>query len=197
MVKDLLIFAGGVLLGSAATYLIVKKKYEKTSQDEIEEIRNIYFEKCRRVDGIRKMEDEKETLKNTVLTSGYTSEEEFEETDDKEEEEDDQEAEWEKERIAPVEHPQDPYTITPHQFAYDNRHYEKLTLLYYPSEEALVSEETQEEEDVNMTIGEESLKKFGEFDEDVAYVRNDRVGIDYEVILMPESEHYYIEEYDN
>ena len=193
MVKELLIFAGGVLLGSAATYLIVRDKYKREAQEEVDEVRSIYFEKCRRAESIRKMEDEKEEMKSTILKYGYSDlvNEDSEEIDTE-----DVEDQWEEEHIAPVEHPGDPYTITPHQFAYENRHYEKVTLLWYPSEKLLVSEIDGYEEDIDAAIGDDALTKFGEFEEDVVYVRNDRLGIDFEVIRQPDDEHYNLGDYD-
>lgn len=206
MWKYLLIFAGGAIIGSASTYLITKKKYENQAQKEIEEVRNIYFDKCRRINSINKLNEEKDRLK-TAINNGQSIaaqykpdiDEEPDESADISEDEDDEEDyenedQWEREKINPVEHPGDPYTITPHDFAYTNRHYDKITLLYYPSQEVLINELEGMEEDVDSTIGEDSLAKFGEFDENVAYVRNDRLGIDYEVILQPKTADYYIED---
>lgn len=196
MWKYLLIFVGGALMGSASTYLLTKKKYESEAQKEIEEVRNIYFEKCRKRENIDKMNAKKDllmdhvdTMKSITSTYGYSEEETQEDL-----EEPDEEDKWEAERINPVEHPSDPYSITPHDFAYANRHYDKITLLYYPSEEVLINEIEGMEEDINQTIGKDALSKFGEFEEDVAYIRNDRLGVDYEVILQPKTSHYIFDE---
>ncbi len=195
MWKQLLIFAGGALLGSTCTYLIVKKKFSDQAQEEINEVRTIYFEKCRKRENIDKMNEEKDRIKEEMdkgygIASSYYVNDEDDPIDEKEE----KEQEWELEKNNPVEHPDYPYSITPHDFAYTDRHYDKITLLYYPSEEVLINEIEGVEEDVNATIGEEALSKFGEFEEDVVYIRNDRLGIDYEVILQPNTSHYLFED---
>lgn len=205
MVKEMLIFAGGAFLGSACTYLLVKKIYRDKAEAEISEVRNIYYEKCRRVDNIHKNEDYKKQIINfdnedldesnkIIENNGYNYEKPEDDDSLDIPTEEDIDEEWEREHIAPSENSSDRYTITPHQFAFENRHYDKITLLYYPADKILVNELTDNEEAVDITIGEDALTKFGEFEEDVVYVRNDRIGIDYEVILQPISSHYYISE---
>ena len=197
MLKEVLIFTGGALVGAACTYLAIKGKYERQSKEEIDELRKMYLDKCRKVDEIHKLEERKEELKDIIvktqakIVNDYLPNSETEEPD--EEEDEDEENIFEAERIPPVEHPKDPYTISPDKFAYENRHYDKVTLLYYPQEDVLTNElydYPEDQEDVDMTIGRDALTKFGEFEEDVVYVRNDRIGIDYEVILQPDFIHY-------
>ena len=59
---------------------------------------------------------------------------------------------------------------------------QQMTLTYYKKSNCLVNE-YGEELNIYDTIGEESLKHFGEFEDGVVYVRNNHLGCDYEVIL--------------
>lgn len=76
------------------------------------------------------------------------------------------------------------YTITPEAFINEQPFYDKITLEYYDDD--ILAEALSEEiiTDINAAIGKDALTKFGEYEEDVVYVRNDKRGIDYEVILQ-------------
>lgn len=74
-----------------------------------------------------------------------------------------------------------PYTISPMEFQNDRRHYEKTSVFYYEDDETLASEE-DEVLPIETTIGYAALKEFGEYEDDVVYVRNELLEIDYEVI---------------
>lgn len=75
-----------------------------------------------------------------------------------------------------------PYTISPEEFVQDKREYDKITLEYY--DDGFLVEEVSGDivNDISTAVGYESLNKFGEYEEDVAYVRNDVFETDYEII---------------
>lgn len=73
-----------------------------------------------------------------------------------------------------------PYVITPEEFAESN--YETKTLLYF-SDKVLADEDYNVIYNVKDEVGEDSLTRFGEYAEDSVYVRNDRLYIDYEILL--------------
>ncbi len=75
-----------------------------------------------------------------------------------------------------------PYTISPAEFVQDKREYDKITLEYY--DDGFLVEEVSGDivNDISTAVGYESLNKFGEYEEDVAYVRNDVFETDYEII---------------
>lgn len=208
MYKEILIFAGGALLGAACTYLIVNKmtktKYEAIANSEIAEVKNLYLSKCRKLDDIKKNNEEKEKIATTYVTLHSNKFSSVTENDIAEkikfkvkdiirdnsyevippEEDEDEEDRWEREAQYPVDEISSiPYTITPDQFVNEKRYYDKITLLYYENG-VLTSEAEDYEEDIDSTIGQDSLNKFGEFEEDAVYVRNDRLSIDYEVLLQ-------------
>jgi len=75
-----------------------------------------------------------------------------------------------------------PYTISPEDFVNDHRDFDKITLMYY-SDGVLIEEMSRELiTDIDATVGYDSLQKFGEFEEDVVYVRNERISTDFEII---------------
>ena len=83
----------------------------------------------------------------------------------------------------------DPYVITKYDYDNDNRHYSKITAYYY-KDNVLVEEgcDNDPQYDARRYLGLDVDQIFGAVkdedndDENVAYIRNDRLSIDYEVI---------------
>lgn len=74
-----------------------------------------------------------------------------------------------------------PYVIPPEQFG-DNEDYDQISLTYY-ADQVLADENDEMIEDVEETIGFESLTHFGEYEDDSVFVRNDDKKCDYEVLM--------------
>lgn len=105
------------------------------------------------------------------------------EATDAEDEEDEKEEKYYRELSRPSEKESDkPYTITPELFVQDKKEYDKITLEYY--DDGFLVEEISSDivSDIASVVGYDSLNKFGEYEEDVAYVRNDVLETDYEII---------------
>jgi hypothetical protein len=85
---------------------------------------------------------------------------------------------------SPKEGPADrPYIISDTDFIGGHNAHEQVTVNYYNDgilEDALTPGALYD--DIDGTIGYDSLNHFGEYEEDVVFVRNERLGIDYEVI---------------
>ena len=81
-----------------------------------------------------------------------------------------------------------PYVIDFERFCEDPEN-EKITITYYEGDDTLVDEGDEIFPDISGVIGYESLNSFGKGSEDpdVVYVRNEKLGIDYEVIRNKES----------
>lgn len=77
-----------------------------------------------------------------------------------------------------------PYIIMPDQFINEEPYFDKITLEYY--EDGVLCDERTGEilTDIESAIGRESLNHFGEYEDDVVYVRNERISTDYEVIYQ-------------
>lgn len=179
--KYIATFAVGALVGSAASWLYLRKKYEQLVQEEIKSVKEAFKEQ-------RKVE---EILKDSELTVAVV-EEEIEDEEDSEEEYEDDFDEYKDEYDDIIEHEQygpvhqsyanKPYVITPDEFG-DMGSYDTAGLSYYADK--VLADEKGYAVDINETIGDKNLQFFGEYEEDMLYVRNPNTNIDYEVFLDP------------
>lgn len=68
------LFVGGIVIGVSVGFLIAKKrlekKYAELAEDEIENIREMYFEKARKLEGERVVE-QKQPLEEIIKEQGY------------------------------------------------------------------------------------------------------------------------------
>ena len=71
--------------------------------------------------------------------------------------------------------------VSPDEFG-EIDEYEKISLTYY-IDGSLADDNDELIEDVDGTIGFESLNHFGEYEDDSVFVRNDRLKCDYEILL--------------
>lgn len=75
-----------------------------------------------------------------------------------------------------------PYGISADDFLYDNHEFSKHSLTYYKIDGVLATEDGQEVFDIPLVLGESWMDEIGKYDDDVAYIRNEKAGADYEVI---------------
>ncbi len=75
-----------------------------------------------------------------------------------------------------------PYIISPDEYG-ELDDYNQISLTYYKRDGVLADENDYEIDDVEGTIGKDSLNHFGEYEEDSVFVRNDRRKTDYEILL--------------
>lgn len=80
------------------------------------------------------------------------------------------------------------YIITPEEFG-ENEDYDTSSLYYY-ADGVLADVDDSPINDVDNTVGYDSLKTFGKYEDDAVYVRNDILKCDYEIM---KSEQYYID----
>lgn len=74
-----------------------------------------------------------------------------------------------------------PYVIQPSDFGeFDD--YEKISLTY-TADGVLLDDMNEIVDDIEETVGEDSLEHFGEYEDDSVYVRNDAKKCDYEILL--------------
>ena len=162
---NLLMFVMGAIAGSVATWQYVKKKYERIAQEEIDSVKERF--KTHKELISEEQEQEKKDLVdciNKIKECGY-GETHAEEIENKEEK-----ATMDK-----------PYVISPDDFMeFDD--YETISLTYY-SDKILADDNDELVDDVEEIVGFESLKHFGEYEDDAVFVRNDRLKCDYEILL--------------
>ena len=75
----------------------------------------------------------------------------------------------------------EPYVIPPEDFGeFDD--YEKISLIYW-ADQVLTDDNNEVVEDLEGSVGINSLTTFGEYEDDSVFVRNSRLRCDYEILL--------------
>jgi hypothetical protein len=79
----------------------------------------------------------------------------------------------------------EPYVISSDEFMNNEMNFRQETLTYYYGDGVLADNRDEQVEDDNRLVGEDNLRRFGLWSNDprVVYVRNERVRIEFEVIL--------------
>lgn len=155
-------FAVGTAIGSFVTWYCVKDKYRRIADDEIASVKEVFSKKEKNTVNPSNNEDGKLYSYN-LHKCGYSNANS--ECPEREEEND----------------MSKPYVITPDEFGGIDG-YEVFSLTYY-ADEILTDDDDEVIEDVENTVGYDSLKHFGEYEDDSVFVRNDRRGCDYEILL--------------
>ncbi len=168
----LIIFAAGLVIGAMTAYKYAEKKYEKIAQEEIDSVKEVFSKKKDSEDKKREEPEaepeEKISLReyaDIAWKEGYmdysnanaNSKNEEREVMDK------------------------PYIIPPEEFGTLDE-YETISLTYY-ADEVLTDDNDDVMEDTENIIGSDALNRFGEFEEDSVFVRNDVLKCDYEILL--------------
>jgi hypothetical protein len=177
-----MMFIFGAAVGSVVTWQYTKKKYEQIAQEEIDSVKET-FSKLKEVKNKDNESDENNNVRTIVERAkdkpsiveyaaklrkqGYIN---YSNTDSLFEEEVDENMINDK-----------PYVISPDEFGeFDD--YDTISLTYY-ADQVLTDEDDELVEDIEETVGFESLNAFGEYEDDSVFVRNDRLKCDYEILL--------------
>ena len=184
--KNFFTFVTGLVIGSVVTYVIVKDKFEKIAQEEIDSVKEVFGRRVeKKVEKIAKKEVEKirkEYNEYDNLTKNYTSYSKNETEEDVEEDEEVCENNEDRVELDEIERASDydrPYIIEPQEFgALDG--YSLITLYHY-SDNVLADDCDELVEDLDDVVGEDYASHFGEYEDDCVYVRNDRLKADYEI----------------
>lgn len=171
---NLLMFAAGAAVGSVVTWKMVKTKCEQKADAEIESMKK-YYEGQKKAEKFepKKFEPKKFEPVSLVGPIGVEGRVEYSNII--------KECGYSSEEGGPENVGLKPYVISPDEFG-EVEHYQTMTLYYY-SDGILADEEQEIIEDIDSCVGVESLKHFGEYEEDSVFVRNDRQRIDYEILL--------------
>ena len=181
-ITSFMMFIFGAAVGSVVTWQYTKKKYEQIAQEEIDSVKET-FSKLKEVKNKDNESDENNNVGTIVERAkdkpsimeyaaklrkqGYIN---YSNTDSLFEEEVDENMINDK-----------PYVISPDEFGeFDD--YDTISLTYY-ADQVLVDEDDELVEDIEETVGFESLNAFGEYEDDSVFVRNDRLKCDYEILL--------------
>lgn len=178
-------FILGAAVGSAATWYLVKKKYEQLAQEEIDSVKEQFTYKKNSEDtstSEKDLNDIQETAKRAtekpsiadyakeLSKTGYTNYATISNADD---EDDSIEARANKK----------PYLVSPEEFGErEEDGYHVISWTYY-ADHILADENDELVEDIEGSIGFESLNHFGDYEDDALFVRNDRLKADFEVLI--------------
>lgn len=162
---NLLIFAVGTVVGSAVTYTLLKTKFEQMAQDEIEEVRNLYLKKTEELN-----ESNKETSSESKVSEYEKALNDLKYMNDIEDEKEEESMKEDK-----------PYVISPNEFG-ELDGYETNSLTYF-ADGVLTDDTNTVIDNVDEVVGTDSLTRFGEYEDDSVFVRNDRHECDYEILL--------------
>lgn len=172
-----LAFFAGMSIGASVTCLYLKNKYDKLAQEEIEAVRDFYKEKESSTTEISKHFEEKvkpvaapdvDYSEYNQILGKYTTTPIAEDTTPG--------VSQFKEDVG--EHP---YVISPDEFG-EFEDYTCISLTYY-ADQILADNDDELVDDIDSTVGIESLSHFGEYEDDSVFVRNDALKCDYEILL--------------
>lgn len=170
--SNVLLFATGVAIGSAVTYILMKRKYEEQldwiEEEPVEEYNEEEPAEEEIQDDVQeeKEDDQKETVQYNKYVKKYAGNSLVDEV--------------EKEVKGSEDDVDRPYLIKPNELG-EMDDYE-ITTLYWYEDEVLSDELGNPIEDIDETVGLENIKMFGDSSIDYIYVRNDARMTDYEVL---------------
>lgn len=167
-IKNFLIFAVGVGVGIGVSWKLLRDKYEQIANEEIESVKEAFSERKKETEKqivevktiVKEQEVNKDLVDYSKLATRYLNEPKKEEPEIVEEEA--------------------PYVISPDEYGeiYD---YDQIELTYYA--DGVLTDDTDEViDDVDDTVGLDSLNHFGDYEEDAVHVRNDERKCDYEIL---------------
>lgn len=164
--SKILIFAAGVAVGSFVTWKLVKEKYERKADEEIESIKQLYVYR-----NIRKSEESKPCVYEPEVIDARDHARQmaeglgYIENDDRKE-------------MADV----SIYTIEPGEYG-EFEDYQALSCNYY-SDGVLTDDSgvPMSDEDISELVGSDFHEHFGEYEPDLVYIRNDRFKADIEIL---------------
>ena len=170
--NNFVIFTIGAAIGSAVTCKIVKDKYERLAQEEIDSVKKVFSVKKEKEE--TEEEKDEEEIKEEVKSEYAAKVKEYGYSPDDEEDDEDMDK---------------PYVISPNE--YDELGYKTVSLEYF-EDGVLLNEQGKIIKNADDLIGIDPSEHFGEYEEDSVFVRNDRLRTDYEILKR---EGLYSEEY--
>ena len=178
MMIKLFIFTAGAAIGSAVTWNALKTKYEQIANEEIESVKRHYKMKEAGEQAVKGFEDGVKSVKETTSKVGEEIKDEYESYAKRylsdQDEKPEQKVKKEEEKV------EKPYVISPDEFG-EIDEYEIISLTLY-ADNVLADDQGNVIDDVEETVGKDSLNHFGEYEEDSVFVRNDERRCDYEIL---------------
>lgn len=199
---NVILFTAGVAIGSAVTWKLVKTKYEQIAQEEIDSVKSEYTSLMQKMksklqedvannDNSDDEDDIEEDLTHGKITKDegiqeslkikyYNLSSKYRSSDDDDEDDTEEGGTGDSDEAPYI---NGPYVISPDDFRCSPPGYNAQALDYYS--DGILADGWGVQVDIEDTIGEDSLQHFGEYVDDIVYVRNERNEIDYEVTQDP------------
>lgn len=177
--KYFVVFSLGAAAGIAVSWKILEEKYKKISQEEIDSVKEWYSNKKNDEQVVTiepDQEPEYEKDDDNRTSTGYypiRSSDEYHTLTKKY----NNEQKGGSKTMASIK----PYVIPPEDFG-ELDGYETISLTYY-ADGVLADDMDERITNVDDIIGSESLKHFGEYEDDSVFVRNDELLTDYEILF--------------
>lgn len=174
-IRELFIFAAGIGVGYLVTCKLLADKYEQRYQEDVRTTKEAYKNRY----GLNDVAEEENTDSEPELPDIKTYKEVLKEENYFDYSGATGSVEVEKQKRDNI--VDRPYVISPEEFG-EFEDYEKISLTYY-ADHKLADEEDELVDDVDETVGEDSLTHFGEYEDDSVFVRSDARKCDYEILL--------------
>ena len=188
--KQLIGFVFSLALGSAVGgvigYKMAKKKYENLADVEVASVKKVFEERYANetkqknnkpkatidIPKIKEVEDAEVSQKYVDYSKRYRTDETSSEERIV--------GKPTKKTVKNPPNPRVPYMINPEEFK--ESHYEVKTLFYF-SDKVVTDEDYKIIKHPEDYIGTEALGQFGIYEDDAVYIRDDSLGVDYEILL--------------
>ena len=191
-----ILFTAGAVIGSLVTWKVVKTKYEDIAHEEIDSVKEEYTRlmvsmKKKLNDSATYKDDnneDDESEKNTdniddsIMTNYNEIVKSYRSSDEEENNQNEKEGEEKEEDNDGVSYMEAPYVISPDDFG-SIPGYNVEPLDYFA--DGILADGWGVELDIAETIGEDAVNHFGDYDDDVVYVRNEQTKLEYEVTRDP------------
>ena len=187
---NVLMFAVGAAIGSAVTWKVVKTKYEKIAQEEIDSVKEAFADQ---LSNLQEQVDDYVTEDNAEEWADHAGKIDWSEYEDLDEDETDGnpddtlndyarliEQYTTNKKGGESDMAQKPYVISPYDFG-ELDGYGQVELTYY-ADGTLEDEDYNIVTDVDELIGSDSLFTFGEYEEDAVFVRNEQLRADFQIL---------------
>lgn len=178
--NGLFMFAVGALVGSAVTWLVMSERYKRMEEEEFEDDDDLYYVygDTEPIGDVSNVDEDDEGVHFT-LTNVKPNIMEYTKKIQEQGYVDYSNTSKPAKNSKEVDDVEKPYVIPPEEF--DELDYKTISLTYY-ADDVLTDEEGNVIEDVDDTVGPNSLGTFGEYEMDSVFVRDDRRKIDYEIL---------------
>ena len=191
LLSKIIIFTAGAAIGSAVTWKLVKVKYEKLADEEIEAVRE-YYKSCHEENEEDGQENEQENTDTPSTDSPATNKKTAVNHQKRLEE-----LEQMRDVVASMGYAShsdiskcrgdddmlEPYVITPEE--YEDSDYTQVSLTYYEGNDVLEEDlgGIIAKDDIDRLVGTDFASHFGEneYDSDTVFIRNDALRTDYEI----------------